>query len=414
MTHHRFALLATTAILVLSVGSAPPRARAQTIYPDQEIFWDESQGGIYALPGGANFGASLCAAQSGAGMAQAATTSAHARAQLELVGNEWTVASQSPNSEGPQLFACGHDSDGPGLVTTIKRPGPAYRALSVPSGTLQFDGITGDSVHAIARYGDLVAVGQPTRGVGGAVSFFRRDGAGQWAFERRFDGSTGAELGKSVLVLGPNLAIVGAPGRGHNGEVWIATTNPSDGSFGVLFEGPAFGTDIRFGHSLAADGPWLAVGAPLYDRLIAGGGVWENAGAVFLHKWEGFGWLHSVTMTGNTSSGMLGTRIDVKTFPGGGAMLVAGAPGELGTNGNARVYVFENESWNFRHRLTDDQGQSGDFVGLGVAIATPSRVLVGSPGKGPSSKGAVLAFRIPLFSDGFEVGTTSAWSATVP
>jgi hypothetical protein len=125
MTHHRFALLATTAILVLSVGSAPPRAGAQTIYPDQEIFWDESQGGIYVLPGGANFGASLCAAQSGAGMAQAATTSAHARAQLELVGNEWTVASQSPNSEGPQLFACGHDSDGPGLVTTIKRPPPA-------------------------------------------------------------------------------------------------------------------------------------------------------------------------------------------------------------------------------------------------------------------------------------------------
>lgn len=405
-------VLAAAAILVSTASLVPTSLRAQTqLHPHQEIVWDESQGGIYELPADAYFGASLCAARSGSGRAQAATTNAHGRATLELVDDQWSVVSQSPNTEGPQLFACGHDSEGPNLVTTIRRPGNTHRALSVPSGGLQFDGISGESVTAIARYGNLVAVGQPTYGAGGAVSFYRRDAGGAWNFERRFDGAIGAELGSSVLVLGENLAIVGAPSLAHNGEVWIAYTDPTTGSFNRLFEGPAFGTDIRFGRSLAVDGPWLAVGAPFYDRLLAGGGVWEDAGAVYLYEWNGFGWEHSITLTGNTPDGLLGIRIDLRVFAGGDAMLVAGAPGELGTNGNARVYVHENGSWGLRYRLADDEGVAADFAGLGVAIAAPSRVLIGSPGK---DKGVVLAFRVPVFTDGFESGDLGAWSAAFP
>jgi len=116
-------------------------------------------------------------------------------------------------------------------------------------------------------------------------------------------------------------------------------------------------------------------------------------------------------LIGNTPNGVLGTRIDLRAFADGGAMLIAGAPGELGTQGNARVYVHENGSWSFRYRLVDDEGLAADFAGLGVAIATPSRVLVGSPGKG---KGTVLAFQVPLFTDDFESGDLGAWSAASP
>ncbi len=411
----RVAAIARAGLVALAGTLASVAVHAQqTLTQHQRIEWDESQGGIFELPGGASFGASLCAAKDSPGLAQAATVNAHARARLELIAGQWVTISQSPSSEGPQRFACGRNENGSTLVTGVKLPGPAYRIVSVPPGEVLVDGLTGDSVHAVSRYGNLIAVGQPTRGAGGAVSYYRRDGAGVWQFERRHFGLLDTQFGQSVVVISEHLVLIGAPAWGSNGQVLLAYTDPTSGSLSTLFDGPSTGSGYGFGSSLAVDGAWLAVGVPYFDRLLAGGGVAERAGAVYLYEWDSFGWVFRTRVLGNTTSGLLGAHIALATFPGGGAMLVAGAPGELGAHGNARVYTLDGDTWSFRYRLVDDSGSSQDRVGLGVAIANPSRVLVGSPNWGTQAKGAVLAFLVPLFSDGFESGTTGAWAATVP
>ena len=130
----------------------------------------------------------------------------------------------------------------------------------------------------------LLAIGAPGRGSGGAVLLFRRQRDGQWRLEDevRPDLPVGAEFG-SALALRGNHLWVGAPAVGtliglqKDGEDWTEVQR--------LGEGDGAAAQSRFGHAVALHGEELWVGAPLarggrgevvrYHRSASG---WEHAG----------------------------------------------------------------------------------------------------------------------------------------
>jgi hypothetical protein len=170
---------------------------------------------------------------------------------------------------------------------------------------------------------------------------------------------------------------------------------------------------------VTADGGWIAVGSPLVDRVTSPGAR-VDVGAVYLYEHVNLSWLLNTLLRpiGADDDDHIGTSVAMyKKF------LVAGAPGEdgvVGDEGAAYVYHLVGDEWETvpRLRLVDSEGEEHDGLGTSVA-AGRAGVLVGSPrfdGNDVFDAGAVLYYRNAgaFFEDGFESGSTSAWSWTTP
>ena len=104
-----------------------------------------------------------------------------------------------------------------------------------------------------------------------------------------------------------------------------------------------------------------------------------------------------------------------------GRRLAVGAIGNDNINGNnaghVRVYSWRPQGW---VRLGEDiDGEAeGDNSGVSVAMSSDgTRLAVGAfynDNINGEDAGHVRVFSGPIFSDGFESGSTSAWSSTVP
>lgn len=225
------------------------------------------------------------------------------------------VAASTDATGGPTGDADLEATAGTGPVTT-----DPWAAVSLLSAPLQLDG-----VYAGSEAGDA---SQPDQ-LGGAV-----DGSGEWIVgggsgevqawkisgitrsEQRLTASgTGATFGQGVAIDG-NTLVVGEPGRGTRGWIYIYQLNSAGDSWGLVrsvdmstipgIGGSAIGPwgDPSFGSSqwLAISGNHIAVGIP---NEGSGGGGGQVA------------WIADKSSTGNWSAAIDGTNSGIFNEPSG-------------------------------------------------------------------------------------------------
>jgi choice-of-anchor B domain-containing protein len=130
------------------------------------------------------------------------------------------------------------------------------------------DGVLGDGFGtAIAAEGNLLAVGAPGAGGGGAVYVFERGAGGRWAERARLTapgGADGDRLGASVALRG-GVLLAGAPGReGERGAVAVFARGKGAGDWSPrgLVQAKATAAGDWFGAAVAYDGQRAVIGAP--------------------------------------------------------------------------------------------------------------------------------------------------------
>lgn len=273
------------------------------------------------------------------------------------------------------------EMNGMGLLTLIDPVGAGPLNL-IPAQT----GPGAEFGYRVAVSGDLMAVTearrtmQPPVTTGGVVKFYERAG-GVWSMSyltgSPYEPLAEHEFGRSLAVSGGRV-FVGAPGYLlQRGVVWVfeksgAGTWPALPSGSVFaFDGASFDS---FGSSVAADGDWLAVGAPLMEREP--GAESEGAVYVFLRTEGAFVQVQRMMAPVPQNFSTFGASVDM-----GGGWMVVGAPGEddpaAGFDTGA-AYVFElvGDRWEFRQRLAAADPAEGDSFGSQFAIRGDTLVAV--------------------------------------
>ncbi len=102
--------------------------------------------------------------------------------------------------------------------------------------------------------------------------------------------------------------------------------------------------------------------------------------------------------------------------------LIVGAPYDDdlgGSSGSAYIFVRDGGIWTQKAKLLASDREGGDNFGYAVGLASDTAVVGGYHFN--SGMGAAYVYRIDdldpttlIFADGFETGTTSRWTATVP
>lgn len=157
---------------------------------------------------------------------------------------------------------------------------------------------------------------------------------------------------------------IGAPHEDCNGtqDAGAVHVIDSEGAISVICS-PAPVSTSEFGHSIALDGPQMAVGAPF-----------EGSGAVYLYDLENGAWSHSQTLRPLDDPGD-DARYGWATVLSDD-LLIVGAPGHKGSSeevGSVYVYV---------DRVLDAQFSDGNFHDrFGYSLAwNGSLLVVGVPG----------------------------------
>ncbi|MCU0304361.1 MAG: FG-GAP repeat protein [Thermoanaerobaculales bacterium] len=318
----------------------------------------------------------------------------------------------------------------PGAVYVFERPpsgwtGTVNEVAKLTSQTTSF----GDSFgHSIAMTEDTIAVGAPFYGVGGGVYVYSRPPGG-WQGDLVEDAVATASAGQSTDSLGTSVAIggatlaAGAPNNGaRTGEVYLFE-RPPGGWAGMVSESARLTADggelANFlGRSVAVTPAGVLAGAP--RATVAA--VQEGAVLFFATPPGGFSGEHTET-----------ARL-VKSTPGGGALFIGNSLAVDGgwvvagtdqpTGGIGRGLVFDMWSAPSTPTITESfvlvgsGSTSFDLFGWAVAVAGET-VVVTAPQKtvgGNSAQGEAAVFDGigRIFRDGFEGGTTLAWSVTEP
>ncbi len=144
----------------------------------------------------------------------------------------------------------------------------------------------------------------------------------------------------------------------------------------------------QFGAALAADGSFVAVGAPFEDSAAigVGGNAGDNAsvdsGAVYVYRRQGLMWMLDGYLKGSTnnSGDHFGAAVALQ-----GGLLVVGAP-DGGPNDLGAVYVFTRSSsgWSLLQELPAQSVSPGFRHGASVAIGS-NFIAAGAPALGAGS-----------------------------
>jgi len=188
--------------------------------------------------------------------------------------------------------------------------------------------LTGDFLGAaVALDGDLIAVGAPFEGVGGAVHLLARADGAPRALVTSPTPRDG-ELFGAAVALTTDLLVVGAPG--HEGSALPGRAyvfERASGAFRFVLESPAPSEGDAFGAAVAASASAVAVGAPLADERA------PDAGMVFLFAARDGALVRALPNPVPREFARFGRALDLDPVA-----LVVGAPGA------ARAYVFTPES----------------------------------------------------------------------
>ncbi|MFQ5691155.1 MAG: choice-of-anchor B family protein [Gemmatimonadota bacterium] len=250
----------------------------------------------------------------------------------------------------------------------------------------------------IAADGDLLLVGAPDqRDARGAVYVFERGASGSWTLAHRLqasDGASGDSLGFAVAVRG-NLALLGAPGHGDGGLVYVLRRDPGTGAWSrvtTLAAPEAEATGARFGAALALGEGRALVGAPgphpappLFGRPPSPA---PGAAYVFREDASGTAWRQEAKLeVGEGEAFSLGAAVVL----GSEEALVA-AP--MTGRGTGAVYEFRRDagtgSWSRVAKLVPANARPGSLFGVALARAGED-LLVGAPISGGLA-GAVHVF----------------------
>jgi choice-of-anchor B domain-containing protein len=230
---------------------------------------------------------------------------------------------------------------------------------------------------AVAVDGAVVLVGAPQADdETGAVFVFERADGG-WRLSGRLtptSAAPGDRLGSAVALAG-DIALVGAPGRGAAGTVFVFRR--SNGAWRELETlAPADLPDgARFGATLVARDGRAAVGAPgPQGGFFLGAQPDYQPGAVHLYAWNGNGWDAGSTLrSADSSVRALGTALVLD-----GDELFASAPA---TNRRGAVVQFVRTGGTWRETSMIVPDRLGSFAVFGASMArTGPDLLIGAPG----------------------------------
>ena len=216
---------------------------------------------------------------------------------------------------------------------------------------------------------DILALGAPEEGGVGAVHV-RRERQGAWETEqvlRASDGAAGDQFGIAVAV-GADFIAVGArlaDAVGENsGAVYVFQFENGVWVEEAKLLAPDGQAHDHFGHSVAAHGYKIAVGARLDDEKA------HNAGAVHLYRRETNGWEHRVKFTASDAQAedAFGFSISLDIEGDNVDLLAVGAKGRNGETGAAYVYRHTAGLWVEEAVELPSGLGAGDLFGSAVSI----------------------------------------------
>ncbi len=193
--------------------------------------------------------------------------------------------------------------------------------------------------------------------------------------------STGAAsdyFGTSVAISG-NYAIVGADRDdvGANADQGSASIYQWNGSSWVLMQKITDATGAasdRFGISVSISGNYAIIGADSDDV-----GANSSQGSASIYQWNGSSWvlMQKITDATGAASDFFGTSVAISS----NYAIVGADNDDVGANanqGSASIYQWNGSSWVLMQKITDANGEAGDFFGWSVSISG-SYAIIGAP-----------------------------------
>jgi hypothetical protein len=309
-----------------------------------------------------------------------------------------------------------------GNIATLRHDGESWsnEGYESPSTSLSESSHFGSAIDLWGSYGVVgapdtdVSFGEEAMG----KAFIYKDMGSYWEYSYElWTAAVGADdrFGTSVAIYS-DWAMVGAPGdddKGSNsGAVYVFKRDGTRWVKTQKLTMPYFHMEAAFGKSLAITAWWLAVGAP-----FSGGG-----GAVYLFEKVDNDWVfrYQVTASNRRSDYHFGRSLALWS-----SNLIVGCPDTYLYGVDAGiVYSFHRSGseWVEQGWLVPSDIAAGDRFGQSVTLFQTT-VMVGAPYDDnivgtDTDTGAVYLydladFQAHVYSDSFELGDTSAWSATV-
>lgn len=210
------------------------------------------------------------------------------------------------------------------------------------------------------------------------------------------------EFGNSVGISG-SYAVAGSPGDDEDSTGF----NPLNNSGAIFIYKNVDGkwvkqrkntasrrtADAAFGYSVAIDGEFIVVGAPVETE-----GSLSRSGAVYIYRRDEGGadnWGEVKRITAPVRSANYGNTFGYSVSISDGYLIV-GAPGDDsqetgGVESSGSAYIFAKDqggvgSWGFVRKLISSQPVSFDNFGISVGVSD-GNAIVGSPGDGRDSQG---------------------------
>lgn len=280
---------------------------------------------------------------------------------------------------------------------------------------------------AIAVDGNVAAYGLAGL-TGGTIYPYEWDGL-QWNFLGAVTrAGTLSGFGAAGLALEGDYLFVGEPyydGSNQTGKVYIYRRDRSQTICGQPYcpTDPAFfapdqEADNLYGAAIAADGEWLAVGAPRDDFVrISPFQIRSDAGIVYLYRFNGrqYAFEGGIRSELFEAGDRFGASVDLWN-----RSLVVGSPFDdipaefpRTDMGSAHVFLYDGATWVEKSFLRSAVLGFGDQAGTDVSVGIFG-AQVGAPysDEGANDGGAIYFFddALWLFRDGFESGDDSAWS----
>ena len=195
--------------------------------------------------------------------------------------------------------------------------------------------------------------------------------------------------------LSGDVAVLGAPERDvvgtDEGAAWVYRFDGTNWNEEALLTGGDSANYDDFGYAVAADGSWIAIGAPHHDSLDV------DAGAVYLFEYSGGSWSLDKKLT--ASDGGAGDRFG-QSLAMEGDFLVVGAPGDdITTTDVGSAYVFQYQGsfvgWQEAQKLTAPTPAAYDQFGFALDM-DDERIAVGVPYRDSPNydAGAVLTWTL--------------------
>ena len=248
--------------------------------------------------------------------------------------------------------------------------------------------------HSVSMWGDRALAGAPycdhatpsTLGENiGAFQIWTRDDP-DWSRHQSYGREAGDTLGYSVSIQGMTVGL-GVPhaevAAGHYGAVSVQTLSGGYWNESALLAAPDAGEG--FGLSVSVWSDRIAVGAPNDDETAT------NGGAVYVFRNSGGTWSFEQKLTASdvATDDIFGAAVSMS-----GNYLAVGAPNK--NSGRGRVYVFQLSSgvWSQVANLSAHDGGASDAFGGAVALFDP-RLVVGAQwdDENGAESGAIYGFR---------------------